>query len=226
MSYLLIFLSFLLFTHTSKPHPNHSLSVSVTGSVKLPADQLNFNINMNAEGKTPQAAYNMHKKREKVLVNLLDKFNIQDKNIHYEPVSISKRVSRSNNQSDTTYITQQNVQLVLTDFNAFEQIQIGLIQHHFDNFNAQFTSSQIEKGENEALKAAIRKAHQKAKLIADQAGVKLGAVQNIHYQTEHNISPGVNFKAVRSTSSNMLKYQQTITVSANISIDYCIVEKR
>ncbi len=235
MSYLFILLPFLFAVQPQSIvqtqdtiHPSHhktrQLSVTVTGEVQLSADQIIFNINMNAEGKTPQAAYNLHKKREKALVHLLDKYNIKEKNIRYEPISIRENHRRQgkNNNYDTTYTTRQQVKLTLSDFDVFTKIQIGLIEHNFDQFSAHFTSSEMEKGKTKALKAAIDKAHEKAQLIAAQTGVELGPVLQITYGSAQRPSPMAAFrvKAAESNSGSMLKYHQTVTVSATISIHY------
>jgi uncharacterized protein YggE len=228
MSYLFILLSFLFVAKLPSHKPRH-LSVTVTGKVHLTADQVIFNINVNAEGKTPKAAYNLHKSREKALVNLLDKYDIKEKNIQYEPVSIrEERHRQGNNEYDTTYVTHQQVKLTLSNFDVFTKIQIGLIEHDYDDFSAHFTSSKIEKGKDEALKAAIKKARAKARLIAAQSEVELGPVQQITYSSAHPPAPVVKFqaKAAGSNSGSMLKYQQTVTVSATISIQYKLYDNK
>jgi uncharacterized protein YggE len=224
MSYLFLLLSFLFIGQVQpKPSNPHELTLTVQSTVQIPADQIIFSINVNAEGDTPQAAFNLHKKREKALVNLLDKYNIKDKNIKYQPISISKRRQKVNGDTyDTTYVTQQQVGLVFSDFDIFSKIQIGLIQHNFDDFSTHFTSSKIEEGKDQALKAAIKKAHHKATIIARQTNVELGPIVKINYHQSGSVSPRpISYmKAARISSDSMLKYKRTLKVSTTISIDY------
>jgi uncharacterized protein YggE len=222
MSYLLILLSFLFVTQTTDPEPK-TLSITATADVELPADQIRFNININAEADTPQAAYNLHQKREKALVQLLDKYEIKEDDISYEPVSISKKQQYNRDkEQEPTYQTQQTVNIVLRDFSVYEKIQVGLIENSFDNFSGNFMNSTVEAGKEQALRKAVQEAKAKAQIIADEAGVNLGSVMNISYninQVQPYARESVELKA-QSDSGSLLKYNQTVTVSATISMDY------
>jgi uncharacterized protein YggE len=229
MTYLFLLLSFLFIGQAQpKPKPPHELALTVKGTVKLPADRIIFDINVNAEGSSPQKAYQLHKKREKALVNLLEKYNIKDKNIRYQPISISRQQRRIDSHKDSTiYTTRQQVNLTLSNFDTFEKIQIGLIQHNFDQFSSNFTSSKLEKGKDEALQAAIKKAKHKAHLIVKAAGVALGPIIQIQYQQVHVFTPqasrAMKFNAAKQVgSSSLLKYKRMIAVSATITIHYTL----
>ncbi|MDZ7691260.1 MAG: SIMPL domain-containing protein [Balneolaceae bacterium] len=68
MRYLLLFiLSFCLVFSVAhaQSSENRAISVTATGEIELPADIIQFNINMNAEGDIPQEAYNYCIKNEK-----------------------------------------------------------------------------------------------------------------------------------------------------------------
>lgn len=230
MSYLFLLISILFIGQINpKPKPSHELSLTVKGTVEVPADRINFSININAEGSTPQEAYILHKKREKALVNLLDKYNISEKNIRYQPISISRQQHRVNSHKDSTiYVTRQQVNLTLSNFDAFEKIQIGLIQHNFDQFSSHFTSSKLKKAKDEALKVAIKKAKHKAQLIAQAAGVSLGPINQIQYQEVKVMQPQpkrMAFDVAMKSSGSLLKYKRTLTVSATISIHYALLHK-
>src|SRR5699024_3368535 len=129
----LLLLPFLLFVQPQaqpQSKPQRELNLRVEGSVKIPANRIVFQIDVNAEGSTPQEAYNLHKKRESALVDLLEEYNINDKNIKYEPISISPQRRTTNSKDyETYYKTSQQVTLTFSNFDKFEKIQIGLIQH-------------------------------------------------------------------------------------------------
>lgn len=226
MSYLFLFLSLLFVSQTTEPQPP-GLSITTTAEVELPADQIEFNINVNAEAKTPQEAYNLHQQREKALVKLLDQYNINEEDIGYEPISIAKNQNyNSNSEGETTYQTRQMVHVTLEDFSVYEKIQIGLIEAGFDNFSGQFTSSEFEEGKEQALRKAIQNAQSKAKIIAEEAGINLGTVLSINYNYEQ-VQPyareTLQMKA-QSDSGSLLKYNQTVTVSASISMKFAILQ--
>lgn len=226
MSYLFLFLSLLFVSQTTDPQPP-GLSITTTAEVELPADQIQFNINVNAEAQTPQEAYNLHQQREKALVKLLDQYKISEEDIGYEPISIAKNQNYNrNNEGETTYQTRQMVHVTLEDFSIYEKIQIRLIEAGFDNFSGQFTSTEFEEGKEQALRKAIQQAKSKAEIIAEETGIDLGTVLNINYNYEQ-VQPyareTLQMKAQSDTGS-LLKYNQTVTVSASISIEFAILQ--
>lgn len=164
------------------------------------------------------------------LLDLLDKYNIGDKHIKYEPISISQRRRRTDSGNyETYYRTSQQVTLTLSDFTAFEKIQIGLIQHSYDSFSAQFTSSKLKKAKDNALKAAIKKAQHKAHLIAKTSGVTLGPITHIQYSEVNVFYPRASRKmkfaaSLSSDRASLLKYNRMLTVSATITIHYALCE--
>lgn len=227
MAYLFIILSFLLFSGNSQAQTDndHSLNISAEGQVEMPADIIKFNINLNAEADSPQEAYDLHKKREQALVRLLDQYNIKEKDIHYALISISKVNNNNYNlqhKQAPTYQTRQAVNLTLTDFDAYEKIQLALIDNDFDSFNAFFATSKAEQAKDEALKKAIRTAKEKASLIAEEAGVNLGSIKHISY-SDNSAQPVFRMEAKAfqaPDAGELMKYDQSVTISTNISIEF------
>lgn len=226
MSYFIILLSFLfaMQVQPTDPEPN-GLTIGATGKIELPANQIQFRINVNAEADNPQDAYELHQEREKALVQLLDKYNIEEKNIGYEPMSISKiRNYDREPEAKPVYRTQQTVNVLLQDFSAYEKIQVGLIQNGFDDFSGNFSNTDMEAGKDKALRRAITKAREKAEIIAEETGVNLGDIIEISYNF-NDVQPYAQETAQLRAASNdgsLLKYNQTVTVSAHISIRYAI----
>jgi uncharacterized protein YggE len=225
MSYLLIALSFLFAAQPSPPANSNGLSISATSTIQLPADQIQFNININAEAESPQKAYELHQKREAALVKMLDKYNISEKDIRFQPISINKNSYNRRENEEPTVETRQSVQVTLEDFDAYEDIQIGLIENNFDDFSGRFASTKSEKGQDKALRKAVQKAKAKARIIADETGIKLGPVINISYnvnQPRPYAQESAQLKA-QSDSGSLLKYNQTVSISATVSMEFDIL---
>lgn len=225
MSYLFLLLSFLFVAQPADPDPK-GLTISATGKIELPADQIQFRINVNAEAENPQEAYELHQQREKALVELLDKYNVDEEDIGYEPMSISK-IRNYNRESDEKpiYRTQQTVNVLLEDFSVYEKIQVGLIQNEFDNFSGSFSNTDMEAGKDKALRRAISEAKEKAEIIADETGVTLGPIVDISYSF-NDVQPYAAEQMQMKAASNdgsLLKYNQTVTVTANITVRYAIM---
>ncbi|HCI69818.1 MAG TPA: SIMPL domain-containing protein [Balneola sp.] len=194
----------------------------------IPADLIIFSININAEEKTPEAAFDTHKKREAVLASLLKEFDIKEESINFEPIRINKRTNYNNRQEEVTVNTNQQVSVSFSDFEIYEKIQVSLIENGFDSFNGSFSSSELEEGKDKALVSAIQQAKEKATFIAQQSGVTLGNIQTINY-SEHQVNyPPMAMEAdvgrFKSESASMMDFAQTVSVTSTISINFEIVE--
>lgn len=220
MRALTLFLALFIFTATGQAQ--NEISINAAAQVLVPADKIAFQINLNAEGNTPQEAYDLHKKREKVLVRQLKKHDIKDEDLNFEPISINKRYNDSYRDKEKKRIqTRQNVILTLDNFDIYEQIQITLIENNFDEFSGNFTSSETEKGKNEALKEALKVAREKAEIIASETEVSITGIKNIsHSYSSRPPRPMMEMTASRAADSSLLEFDQTVSVSANVSVTY------
>lgn len=217
---LLLFLTLSLHAQ----HSPSSIQVNATGQVQVPADMIRFSIQVNAEGSSPQQVYDLHKKREATLVELLREYEIAEEHIRYRPISITSVNDNRRQAGDPSVRTSQQVNLTLEDFEVYERIQLGLIESGYDQFNGNFSSTQADSARDEALAKAIEEARRKASLIAREAGVTLGNILEISYG-------GATFPSERammmsdmavSESADLMEFSQTVTISSSISIRYAI----
>ncbi len=222
----MMFLGFSEKTSAQNQTNERTITINMSASELLPADLIIFNVNINAEAETPQEAYSLHKERESLLAKLLKQNNINEENIDYQPIRMSRVSSnyRNNGNSKVTR-TNQSVSLTFNDFGIYEEIQVALIENGFDSFNGQFSSTKISEGKEQALVSAIESAKQKAQLIAKTSGFSLGPVQTINY-SDHQIgfpakSNVMSMEAMRSDAS-MMDFSQTVSVTANINVSFSI----
>lgn len=221
MRYLIILVSFICIATATQAQ--NLISINASAEVLVPADEISFRITLNATAKTPQEAYDLHQKRENVLVDLLKKHNIEEENINFEPISISQ--SHTRGQEDPQIQTRQTVILSLDDFDKYEKIQITLIENDFDNFSGNFSSSESQQGEDEALKKALKEAREKADIIAEEKGLTILEIKEISYS--HNQSPPHPMMEMRATgdSGSLMEFDQMVSVSASLSISYAFREE-
>jgi len=219
MRVLLLAISLLL--STAVAHAQNVININASAKVVVPADQISFSINLNAEAENPQEAYDLHKKREQVLVELLKKHNIKEEDINFEPISIS-RINRSqySNSSKDAVRTTQNVTLSLDDFDVYEQIQLTLIGNDFDEFNGNFMSSEAERGEEQALQQALTTAREKATTIAEATGLSISGIKDISYSYNQNGPRPLMERSAMKASDSLMDFAQTVSVSANVSVTY------
>ncbi|WP_445666202.1 SIMPL domain-containing protein [Fodinibius sp. AD559] len=219
MRALSLFLALFIFATTGQAQ--NEISINAAAQVLIPANKIAFQINLNAEGDNPQEAYELHKEREKVLVQQLKKHDIKEENINFEPISINKSYNGSyRNEKNKRIQTRQKVIVTLDNFDIYEQIQITLIENNFDEFSGNFTSSESEKGENEALKKALKTAREKAEIIATETGVSITGIKNIsHSYSSRPPRPMMEMASAKSSDS-LLEFDQSVSVSANVSVIY------
>lgn len=221
--YLLTVLLLMLAASGAFAQKHQTISVSSSGEAELPADIINFRINLNAEGETSQKAYDKHRKLEDELVDLLEEHEIEEKHIYFRPINIHEVRGHPERETPKSVRTQQRVQLRLDDFDVYEKIQVKLIEAGFDQFNGDFASSNQKEGEKEALKKAIANAREKAELIASELGGGITGIQNIQYgESPSRPGPVYETQMARSAdeSGNLMNYRQTVMVRTSISIDF------
>lgn len=224
MRQVIFLFSFLMLSLPTFAQQIPTMTISAEGSVELPADIIRFDINLNAEAEAPQEAYNLHKKREDVLVSLLNKHDIEEDEIRFEPISISKSNSGPHySEQETRYQTRQAVSLKLTDFEIYEELQVALIEAGFDNFSGSFSSTELENGKDRALQKAIETAREKADLIARESGVTLGSISGINYshgQDRPVYARSSDMMMLESSGGQLTQFDQVVTVTANITIEF------
>lgn len=203
------------------PDNLRTISINMSATESVPADLIIFNVNINAEGATPQKAFDLHKQRETVLADLLKSFDIEEDEINYQPIRISKQ-SR-NRDRDQYSVTSQQVSVTFSDFEIYEDIQLRLIENDFDSFSANFSSTELEEGKDRALSAAIESAKERAEFIASAMGVNVVQVKTIHY-SDHvigNYRSSSDAMMMRAeSSSSMMDFAQTVNVRASINVTF------
>lgn len=214
------------FAQQSNTISQRTISINMSAMELIPADVVVFSININAEAKTPQNAFDTHKKRESLLASLLKEFDIKEGDIKFQPITMNKRSNYNNREEVVTVQTNQQVSVSFSDFEIYEKIQVTLIENGFDSFNGNFSSSKLEEGKEKALVSAIQSARKRAQFIADQSEVKLGKITTINY-SEYQISrPQMASEdaMISRSKSSMMDFAQTVSVTSNISINFEIIE--
>ncbi len=222
MRHFILLLTIFFIAGTAQAQNENVISINASAEVLVPADQITFHINLNAGAETPQEAYDLHKEREKALVEALKSNDIAEENIDFEPISISKTYNNQypREEGEVHVRTSQSVILKLEDFDTYEEIQIVLIENGFDEFSGNFSSSELDQGRDEALKKALDSAREKADIIAGETGLTITGIKNVTYSYNQGPPRPMMMEARAKSSDSLMEFDQTVSVSATVSVTY------
>lgn len=194
------------------------IHVDSSAEIRIPADQVRFVITITATEDTPARAFQQHKRQEAFLADLIREQKLSDHLISFEPVTLQPQQLRDERQ----FQTRQQVQLQIPSLEQFEEIQMLLAEHQFEQFQASFHADGLDEAAQEALKEALRQAEEKARIIAETVGRNLGQVHTVQHSTNHGPGPVYRMEALQMDSSSMIDFDATIPVSASVSVTYML----
>lgn len=220
ISFLLIFFSSSI---AQVSDDSSQITVDATGEVQVRADLIQFRVNITQFNTDARQAFQIHKEQEEYLTELLLEEGIDDSSITANPISIS-HIRRYNNTGESGYETSQQVTIVMEDVTQFESMQIKLIENGFTNFSGSFTSTQITDASNKALKHAFEQARMKAEILAEAAGKQITDVITINYTSGRIYAARSESMemSLDATSGSLLRFERTIPVRENISVQFRI----
>ena len=196
---------------------NSVISISAEGEAFYPADIITLQISMQIIADSPGSAFEKHKQLEDTVVDIIAGFGVRDSSIVFEPF----RINQIRNNQQFEYRTSQTVQLTLRDFEAYEEIQVTLIENGFDNFQATFQSSENRKGDRESLKNALENAKQKAELIAAELGLEIRNIASVDYSESGPSYPVLRTESMRAGgSSSLMNVPQMVKFSNGVNIRF------
>jgi|AntRauTorckE6833_2_1112554.scaffolds.fasta_scaffold07555_2 uncharacterized protein YggE len=202
------------------------ITISSIGEAVVPADFAVLSITISVSNPDAARAFELHKERESYLANLLTDMEFSDEKISYEPISI-RPIQQRDGAIHTT--TSQNIRLELDNFDQLSELQIQLISNEFNNFSGSLASSQIEEGNNNALRQAVENARADAELLAEASGKVLGDVLWIDHSSDRGYRPAASFETaqlrVADYGPSLGDFSQTITVQKRLQIRFRLLDE-
>jgi len=214
----LLFFSIQLNAQSAK---QSTVKIQTFATIKVPADEIIFTINLSASEKDAQKAYEKHQSQEKNLIPLLHKFGVPDSLITYSLMDISKSRNRKNK---IDFRTRQNINVKIRDIKQYEPFQIALLSNGINDFRATFSSSQKEKAMEQVPLKGLEQAKKEAQVIADKLGRKLGKILEVATQRyRQSLSRGEALTIVSDVGS-LMEIQQFIEYSTNITVTFELID--
>lgn len=200
-----------------------TISVGASAEILVPADVINLSVTIGISAESAEKAFARHQEQESFIAGLLHDLNIDEEKITFQPMSI-----RPNRQRDGTILTNtsQRISIKMDDFDSFIDVQKKLIDNGFDNFSANFFSTEFEEGGKEALVKAVEHAREDAEIMAAAAGSRLGEVIKIEHASHESRRPTLRTEmsaAMVADSRSMMDFAQTITVRKEVVVVFKLI---
>jgi uncharacterized protein len=194
-----------------------------SASIEVPADRVAIRISIGFSDKlNPMTAFELHRQAETKLVDLLHSSLVPDSLITYSLLSMSKRAEVPGMSTPIwIFETDQTVTVILTDITKYVPFYAGLVANGFNNFSADFHSSQAIQAQKGAIQKAVQQARSKAELMASAAGRKIKRVSKIAdtEETEPPIARYYEHISQRARYANSSVRSELSSIPQTVSVD-------
>jgi hypothetical protein len=159
-----------------------TISVSGTGRITLSPDLARISIGVQTEAEDAAEAVAENNSQAQAVQDALAGFDIAAEDIRTTNFSIYPRQDYGPDGEirSITYVVNNTVFVTVRDLDQIGEILGAVVAAGANNINSiQFDVADREGTNQEALKAAVENARERAQALAEAAGVELGAVQTI-----------------------------------------------
>ncbi len=220
LAFLIIFV--MVSTGIARQSGKATISVQATGEVEIPANLIQFHVNITQFHADPKEAFARHKELESFLTDLILEEDISERHITANPISISQTRRQ---QEGTGFETRQQVTIRIDDVTQFENMQLTLIENGFTSFSGNFSSTDIAEAQDKALDKAVREAYRKAEILANAAGNTIDRVISIEYGAS-DVTPRARGLQVafESADRTLLQFERMLPIREKVFVVFQVKE--
>ncbi len=203
-----------------------TITVQGIGSVSVDSDRAGISLGVREASAEVMTAQSMVNERISAIVEALKAMGLSDEAISTNGIGIYPNYNYDDGETIIGYTAYNNIYLTVTDVNntgAYIDAAFAAGANSLDY--VEFSAKQTEEADAKALALAVESAREKAQIIADAAGVKLGDILEIH--EDANMSFGGNGIYVRNapeadagSGTDVMASKQTITAAVNITFAF------
>ena len=216
----------------STPGDKHIFCVSADAEIRVKPDRVYLTLGVSERSKDLRATKDRMGETLKKAIAFCKTKGVQDKHIQTSYISIHPDYRYDDDKAKTLlrhYALTQTFTVTLENPDIYETILYTLLDMGINNVrHVSFATSELRRYRDEARLAAVRAAQEKAMLLTDAAGLKLGKVVNIQEgqhmtpivsRTQPNFSQNVAAPAVPGDTGESFALG-TIPVRAEVTISY------
>jgi len=177
----------------NKVNNQDRFSVTGSGTVYAKADIANLEVGLRTgTKKTAAEATTDSTNKMNAIIEAVKALDIEEKDIKTSGYSLNPVYNWTENRGQELigYEVSQNVSLKIRDLNKIGDVIAKTTEKGANQIgNISFTIDDEYELKNQARELAIEKAKEKAMMIAEQSGMKLGEVKSVYENAEPYISP-------------------------------------
>lgn len=203
------------------------ITVTGLGEVSAAPDMARVTLGVSEEARTANEALTATSVTMTAIMAQLSEGGIASEDMQTTGLNLSPRYHHSSNSAPeiTGYVAQNMLLIEVTDLEALGPVMDAVVAAGANRFHGlTFDMQEPRPLQDEARRAAVADAREKAALYAEAAGVTLGPLQSLG---EADIAAGpqpVMMEMARMASDAVPIAEGEVTLSARVTVTYVIAE--
>lgn len=200
-----------------------TITVQGIGSVRVDSDRAGISLGVREASAEVMTAQSIVNERISAIVEVLKGMGLSEEDISTNGIGIYPNYNYDDGETIIGYTAYNNIYLTVKDVNntgAYIDAAFAAGANSLDY--VEFSANQTEEADAKALALAVESAREKARIIADAAGVQLGDIVEIHDNADMSFGGnGIYVKnAVEEdtgSGTDVMASKQTITAAVSIT---------
>lgn len=218
----LMIMLFVIFTITATAQSSQKY-ISVTGTAErtLPADQIEFSIQIETIDETVMKSKSDNDKSLEHLLEILEETKIDTNYLNVSPIMIGKNYEqKSGERIQSGFYARVSVSFILKDLSKYYNLtdKIASIDN-FEIIDANYAISDYEAENKETYIEALKAARTKAEYMAETMGVKILGVLEI---SDTDMGQPFVVNAMRAKISVSGSVSGKVELSRSVSVKFAI----
>jgi hypothetical protein len=178
------------------------ISVSAQGEASVAPDMAVVSLAVSGDGKELAPTRDDVNRRSSAVLASLRALDVADADISAPDVGIHPQYDYRKGQRVIGYRVARQVTVKVRDLDRLGSVLDGVVGAGANEvFGAQMSAADPSAAEHAALRSAVAAARAKAEVLADAAGVVLGAVARIEEEADHGGSPMPRMRMLAAAES-------------------------
>ena len=159
----------------------NTITVQGIGSVKVDSDRAGISLGVREAAAEVMTAQSMVNERISAIVEVLKGMGLTEDDISTNGIGIYPNYNYDDGETIIGYTAYNNIYLTVKDVNntgAYIDAAFAAGANSLDY--VEFSATETEEADAKALALAVESAREKARIIADAAGVKLGEIVEMY----------------------------------------------